>query len=167
LKSAIVGGRRTDLSGISIDGGAIALDVIASASGGVVEGIVTDLQGQPVADAVIVAAPEVSQRLRDDHFHKTASDQNGRFSLHGIAPGQYSLFARDNVEGDAYYDPEFSGITTRQVFAHAPFAKFAKSRASPLPLLPHHRPKSTAQPRFKAWQHRGRLAVPEVPQPAA
>jgi protocatechuate 3,4-dioxygenase beta subunit len=107
LKSAIVGGHTTDLSEISVDGGVIALDVIASANGGVVEGIVTDPRGQPVADAVIIAAPEVSERSRDDHFHKTASDQNGRFSLHGIAPGQYSLFAWDHVEGDAYYDPEF------------------------------------------------------------
>jgi protocatechuate 3,4-dioxygenase beta subunit len=107
LKSATVGGRTNDLSAISVDGGVIALDVTAGANGAVVEGIVTDLQGQPVADAVVVAAPEASQRLHGDHLHKTASDQNGRFTLRGIAPGQYSLFAWDNVEGEAYYDPEF------------------------------------------------------------
>src|SRR5208283_3037891 len=32
----------------------------------------------------------------------------------------------------------------RQVLAHTPFAKFAKSRSTLLPLLPHHRPESTA-----------------------
>jgi hypothetical protein len=106
LKSAMVAGRTTDRSGISVEGGVITLDVIASANGGVVEGIVTDRQGQPVADAVIVAAPEASLPLHGD-INQTASDQNGRFSLHGLAPGQYSLFAWDNVEGDAYYDPEF------------------------------------------------------------
>jgi hypothetical protein len=106
LKSAMVAGRTTDRSAISVEGGVITLDVIASANGGVVEGIVTDRQGQPVADAVIVAAPEASLPLHGD-INQTASDQNGRFSLHGLAPGQYSLFAWDNVEGDAYYDPEF------------------------------------------------------------
>src|SRR5580692_7845499 len=55
----------------------------------------------------------------------------------------------------------------RQVFAHSPFAKFFESRSSALPLLPHHRPKSAAQPRFKTFQHRRRLTLPEVAEPAA
>jgi hypothetical protein len=105
LKSATAGGRAADLSAISVNGGIMDLDVIASANGGVIEGVVTDSQGQPVADAVVVAAPEV--RSHADRFLKTASDQRGRFSLHGIAPGEYSLFAWDNVEGDAYYNPDF------------------------------------------------------------
>lgn len=107
LKSLVVAGRTTDLSTISVDGGMIALDVVASANGGIIEGVVTDAHGQAVADAVIVAAPEPSLRARREQFHKTISDQNGRFSLHAIAPGQYTLFAWDNVDGDAYYDPEF------------------------------------------------------------
>jgi hypothetical protein len=107
LKSATVGGRTTDLAAISVEGGEITLDVIASADGGVVEGMVTDLEGRPVADAIIVAAPESSLPFHGNPFNQTASDQNGRFSLHGIAPGQYSLFAWENMEGDAYYDPEF------------------------------------------------------------
>jgi hypothetical protein len=107
LKSVIASGRAADLSAISVDGGVIALDLIASANAGIVEGIVTDSQGEPVPDAVIFAAPEVSLRARTDHFHKTVSDQRGHFSLHGIAPGEYSLFAWDDVDGDAYYDPDF------------------------------------------------------------
>ena len=105
LKSVVVGGRATDFSSISVGGGVMVLDVIASANGGIIEGIVTDSQGEPVADAVVVAAPE--ERLRSGRFLKTVSDQRGRFSLHGIAPGQYSLFAWDDVDGDVYYDPDF------------------------------------------------------------
>jgi Carboxypeptidase regulatory-like domain len=107
LKSAVAGGRSADPSAISVDGGTLMLDLIASANGGVIEGIVIDAQGQAVSNAVIVAAPEMSLRSRSDHFHKTLSDQNGRFSLHGIPPGQYSLFAWDNLDGDAFYDPDF------------------------------------------------------------
>jgi hypothetical protein len=107
LKSVIASGRTTDFSAISVDGGVIALEVIASANGGIVDGIVTDSQGGPVPDAVIVAAPEAPLRAHADHFHKTVTDQRGHFSLHGIAPGQYSLFAWDGVDGDAYYDPDF------------------------------------------------------------
>jgi hypothetical protein len=53
-------------------------------------------------------------------------------------------------------------VCCRQVFAHSPFAKFFESRSSALPLLPYHRPKSAAQPRFKTFQHRRRLTLPEV-----
>jgi protocatechuate 3,4-dioxygenase beta subunit len=105
LKSVVVGGRATDFSSISVGAGVMVLDVIASAYGGTIQGVVADPQGEPVADAVVVAAPE--ERSHSDRFLKTVSDQSGRFSLHGIAPGQYSLFAWDNVDGDAYYDPDF------------------------------------------------------------
>lgn len=105
LKSVVADGRATDLSAISVNGGVMVFDVVAGSTGGIIEGVVTDPQGEPVADAVIVAAPEV--RSHSDRFLKTASDQGGRFSLHGIAPGQYSVFAWDNVDGDAYYDPDF------------------------------------------------------------
>lgn len=105
LKSVIAGGRAADLSSISVAGGVMVLDVVASPDGASVEGLVSDSQGEPVADAVVVAAPEL--RSSAGRFVKTVSDQRGRFSLHGIAPGQYSLFAWDNVDGDAYYDREF------------------------------------------------------------
>lgn len=107
VKSVSAGGRTSDESTISVSGGLVAIDVTASANGGIVEGIVTDSQGEPVADAIIVAAPEAPQRSHSDRFQKTVSDQRGRFSLRGIAPGQYSVFAWDNVDGDAYYDPDF------------------------------------------------------------
>ena len=107
LKSVVAGGRAADLSAISVGGGVIGLDLVASANGGIVEGIVTDSQGKPVPDAVVVAAPEAQLRSHSDRFRQTLSDQRGRFSLRGIPPGQYSLFAWDSVEGDAYYDPDF------------------------------------------------------------
>lgn len=105
LKSVVVGGHAVDFSTISVDGGVMVLDAVASANGGIVEGMVIDSRGEPVSDAVVVAAPEA--RSHSDRFSKTVSDQLGRFSLHGITPGQYSLFAWDNGDGDACYDPDF------------------------------------------------------------
>lgn len=107
LKSVAAGGRETDDSGISVSGGTVVLDLVASASGGVVDGVVTDRKGEPVANAVIVAAPEARLRWRTDRYRKTVSDQSGRFTLRGIAPGEYTIFAWDSVDGEAYYNPEF------------------------------------------------------------
>lgn len=107
VKSVSAGGGLSDISPIAVDGGQVALDITVSANGGIVEGIVTGSQGESVPDAVVVAVPEAPQRTYGVHFPETVSDQHGRFSLHGIAPGQYFLFACDNADGDAYYDPDF------------------------------------------------------------
>ena len=80
-------------AGISVNGGAVVLDLVASANGAVVEGVVIDHKGAPVANAVIVAVPEVRLRGRVDRYHKTVSDQSGQFALHGVRPGDFTLFA--------------------------------------------------------------------------
>jgi len=60
-----------------------------------------------VANAVIVAVPEMRLRARMDRYYKTVSDQRGHFTLHGVRPGELTLFAWETVEGEAYYNPEF------------------------------------------------------------
>ncbi|HTS34268.1 MAG TPA: carboxypeptidase-like regulatory domain-containing protein [Candidatus Solibacter sp.] len=107
LKSAAVGGRETVESGLNVSGGALTVDALASASGGVVEGVALDDQGQPMANAVIVAAPEARLRTHVERYRRAMSDQSGHFTLHGISPGEYTLFAWESVDGEAYYSPEF------------------------------------------------------------
>jgi len=107
LKSALAGNLDTDDSGISVSGGSVVLDLVASANGGVVDGVVVDGKGAPVANAVIVAVPEARLRTRVDRYRKTVSDQSGHFTVHGIPPGEYTLFAWESVDGEAYYNPEF------------------------------------------------------------
>ena len=46
-------------------------------------------------------------RGRIDRYGKTVSDQTGRFSLRALRPGDYTLFAWENVEGEEYFNPEF------------------------------------------------------------
>jgi hypothetical protein len=107
LKSATAGNRDTEETGVSANGGQLVMDLVASANGGLVEGVVTDQKGESVANAVIVAAPEARLRSRVDRYRKTVSDQGGRFTLHGIPPGDYTIFAWESVDGEAYFNPEF------------------------------------------------------------
>ena len=102
-----MGGHAAEEAGFSVNGGAVAIDLVVSANGAVVDGVVADRKGEALANAVIVAVPEARLRGRLDRFRKTVSDQNGRFTLHGIPAGDYTLFAWENVDGEAYYDPEF------------------------------------------------------------
>ena len=107
VKSVTAAGRDVNDSGISVHGGRAAVDLVLSSNGGIVDGVAVDSKNQPVPDAVVVAVPEARMRGRIDRYRKTVTDQSGHFSLRGIRPGDYTLFAWDNVEGEQYYNPDF------------------------------------------------------------
>jgi hypothetical protein len=107
LKSVLAGGRDLQDWGISVSGGSSMLDLVLSPNGAAVDGVVTAHDGAPVANAVIVAVPEMRLRSHTDRYYKTVSDQRGHFTLHGVRPGEFTLFAWESVEGEAYYNPEF------------------------------------------------------------
>jgi hypothetical protein len=107
VKSVVAGGNDISESGLTVNGGTIAMDMVISANGGTVEGVAVDHKGEPLANAIIVAVPEARWRNRTDRYRKTVADQNGRFSLRGIHPGDYTLFAWESVDGEAYYNPDF------------------------------------------------------------
>jgi hypothetical protein len=119
LKSAISGGQDALESGFTVGAGTTLLDLLASANGSVAEGVVTQKResenggvendrpenDEPVADAVVVAVPEA--RLRTHSYRRTITDQRGHFTLRGLPPGNYTLFAWESVDGEAYYNPQF------------------------------------------------------------
>jgi hypothetical protein len=107
LKSVVVAGRDVTDSGFSVNGGSSVLDLVASSDGAVVDGLVANTKSEPVANAVVVAVPEPRLRSRTDRYYKTVTDQSGRFTLHGVTPGAYTLIAWESVDGEAYYNPEF------------------------------------------------------------
>jgi protocatechuate 3,4-dioxygenase beta subunit len=107
LKSVTMGGREVNDAGFSTNGGAAVMDLVASADGAVVDGVVADAKSEPVANATVVAVPEARLRSRTDRFRKTVTDQSGRFVLHGLPPGTYTLIAWESMDGEAYYNPEF------------------------------------------------------------
>jgi len=107
VKSVQAGGRDVSDAGFSVNGGLIVMDLVVSGNGSVVDGAVTDSAGQPVSNAVVVAVPEARWREREDRYRRAVSDQGGRFSLHGVRPGDYTLFAWESVDSDACLNAEF------------------------------------------------------------
>jgi protocatechuate 3,4-dioxygenase beta subunit len=107
VKSVASGGRDLSDSAISINGGSLALDVVVSNNGGFAEGVAVDSKGNPVSNAVVVAVPEARLRGRIDRYRKTVCDQTGHFTLRGLRPGDYTLFAWESVDGESYYSPDF------------------------------------------------------------
>ena len=107
VKSVSSGGRDVNDSGINVNGGSVILDLALSSSGAEADGIVVNSKGEPFSNAVVVAVPEQRMRGRVDRYRKTVSDQTGHFTLHGLRPGDYSVYAWESVEGEAYYNPDF------------------------------------------------------------
>ncbi|MFZ0957188.1 MAG: carboxypeptidase-like regulatory domain-containing protein [Candidatus Sulfotelmatobacter sp.] len=107
VKSIAAGGREASDTGFNVGGGVTAVELVVSANGAVVDGVAVDAKGGPLANVTVVAVPETRLRARTDHYRKTVSDQSGHFTLHGLPPGEYTLFAWESVDGEAYYNPEF------------------------------------------------------------
>jgi hypothetical protein len=104
---SMAAGRDVADSGFSVNSGVTTLDLVASANGAMADGIATNQKDEPVADVVVVAVPEARFHGNHDHYRKALTDQSGRFILRGMPPGDYTLFAWESVDGDAYYNPEF------------------------------------------------------------
>ncbi len=108
LKSLRLGGESVLETGLKVSSGQAAgsLEMVISSAGGQVEGSVTK-EGQPFSGARVVLVPESSRRGQTRLFKLASTDQYGHFIVRGIAPGDYKLFAWEELEPGAYQDPEF------------------------------------------------------------
>src|SRR5215467_7922726 len=84
-----------------------SLEVVIGLNGAQMEGTVVDNRREPAANITIVAVPDGSNKGRTDLYRATTSDRRGNFALQGLAPGDYTFYAWDDVERGAWESPEF------------------------------------------------------------
>ncbi|HLW78815.1 MAG TPA: hypothetical protein VKU44_04365, partial [Terriglobia bacterium] len=109
LKAAHLGGDDGLEQGINVDQGnppSDGLDLVVSTAGGHINGQVTSDQ-KPAAAATVVLVPDANRRDQTRFYSATPTDAQGAFSMSGITPGDYTLFAWRKVEDGAYFDPDF------------------------------------------------------------
>jgi hypothetical protein len=80
-------------------------EVVMRAGAGQVSGTVTDARFQPVPGNQVFAVP--AQRGRTDLYRTSITDQAGRFSITGLAPGAYTIFSWEALDNGAQFDPDF------------------------------------------------------------
>jgi hypothetical protein len=109
LKAARLGNQEVLSAGLDLTNASAAgvLEVTLSTKGGRVDGAVVNAEGQPAVGAQVVLLPEASRRQRLSLFKVATTDQNGVFTLRGIAPDDYGIVALENVERGAWMDPNF------------------------------------------------------------
>ena len=85
----------------------IELEVILGSDGGRVNGVVADADNKPVAGATVVLIPnDPALRARLDFIKDSVTDQSGHFELKNAAPGEYKIFAWDDIEPGSWFDPD-------------------------------------------------------------
>lgn len=56
---------------------------------------------------MVTLIPDESHRSTLRLFKTANTDQNGHFTIRGVRPGEYKIFAWEMVESGAYQDPDF------------------------------------------------------------
>jgi hypothetical protein len=76
-------------------------------NGGRVEGIVRNAKDEPVADSRVAIIPAQNRRGNLNLFKTDMTDQYGRFSIRGVAPGDYGVLAWEDIDNGAWESAEF------------------------------------------------------------
>ena len=105
VSAARVGASDALNSGILVTPDAGLLEFSIDGGGSRIEGAVALESTTAFTGAQVVLVPE--NAAREDLYEVASADQYGRFSMRGIAPGRYRLFAWEDAPSGAYRDPEF------------------------------------------------------------
>jgi protocatechuate 3,4-dioxygenase beta subunit len=111
LKSVIVDGREVIDTPLDIRGAQRISGVTLVFTDKLTEvaGTVADQQGTPMTDYTVLAFPSDSTLWRPQarQIATARPDQNGRYQLRGLPPGEYFLVAIDPAEQGEWYEPAF------------------------------------------------------------
>jgi len=74
---------------------------------GSVSGSVVDQKGDRFPGALAALVPEGPRRGRPNAYFATQTDQEGKFNFNAVPPGNYKLFAWEEIPTGAYQDPVY------------------------------------------------------------
>jgi hypothetical protein len=95
-----------------------SLDLLISSSGGSINGDIVDGEQQPAIGVKVALIPDPPRPDTPDLYKFLRSDADGKFTIRGVAPGHYHLFAIEGSEEDAYLGsdlPESLQMYAREV----------------------------------------------------
>ena len=110
VKTVRLGQTEVPPSNVDLSNGAAEpLSIVVSPKAGQISGAVQNPKTQQaMPGASVVLIPQAKERTDDFSFYKTiTTDQFGNFAFKSLPPGDYKVFAWEDLEPGAYYDPEF------------------------------------------------------------
>lgn len=108
IKSARMGSQDLLSTGLDLIGvrSASPIEVTLSTMSAFVDGTALD-DGQAAANRVVTLVPDPPRIERSAWLKSTRSNAEGKFTITGIAPGRYRLYAWDEPQADLLSDPGF------------------------------------------------------------
>lgn len=109
IKSVRMGPQDVTETGFDLTAG-VAPDefsVVLSPNGGVIEGSVTNVKDEPASGLLVTLIPDADHRRVMLRYKTANTDKNGHFLIKGVAPGEYKIYAWEEMEESAYADPDF------------------------------------------------------------
>jgi len=79
------------------------LEIVVSSGAAQITGIAVDAQSRPAGGTSVVLIPD-QHRDRYELYKNATTDATGRFSIRGIPPGDYKLFAWESIELGGWFD---------------------------------------------------------------
>jgi len=108
VKDVKYGGTSTLEDGFTVARGTPSmLEITLNSHGARLQGSVVNADNLPAVGVWVVLVPDAKHRSRYDLFKYQATDQYGHFDFRGLAPGEYKLFSWEEVETNAWQDPDF------------------------------------------------------------
>jgi hypothetical protein len=79
---------------------------IVLAAGGKLSGLVTNERNEPMPNVKVAVVPDFAYRQRDDLYKSAVTDASGAFKIQAIPPGDYRVFAWEDVADGAWQDAD-------------------------------------------------------------
>jgi len=90
LREVRVSGKPVDFVRVAA-GASVEVELAVGFGTGEVAGVLCNEAGQPVVGRVVVHTADPARRVLQRYFKSESTDQNGRFEITGLAPGDYLL----------------------------------------------------------------------------
>ena len=92
---------------IDVRASMLPLEIALSSGAGSVRGVVEAAVGNANPGAEVVLVPDALRRSNFMFYDRTTADSKGQFSFEGIAPGEYKVFAFDQLPDTAEWNAAF------------------------------------------------------------
>lgn len=83
------------------------VEIILGSGLGTLKGIVQDSAGKPLPNAVVSVIPPEARRKNRTIYRTATSNGSGQFTIQGIIPGNYKLFAWQAIPNGSFFSPQF------------------------------------------------------------
>jgi len=107
IKSARLGPKEVLDSGFTLDAEpADTLEILVSPNSATVSATALDERQRPAPGITVVLVPDAKRRGQTYLYRNALTDAAGHVNFEGVAPGDYKLFAWEDIATDGWQDPE-------------------------------------------------------------